>query len=700
MVKDNRGNLPLHMALRNANVTPAVIQSLLSAAPFAGRVCGTDGKMPIHVAMNRRADGSIIKNLLALDMPIEIGGKERVNDRKSLIVHRKHGHSWWHAAIRGQDRYLAEIKEVLLPASYAQIVALANTSGPESGSTTEEAAPEGLTSLFQELLRFNQRYEICTDVPALVADDFVSFHAVDNRKDRNGNVNVEGTATETASWSDDGYVALTVPNRRDEEVEVSFMAWNGTGTDVKLNFYAFQDDFEAEKEVRNKFNISPKYCEQIVGIHKSKTDKNAALYSNAQFCIAFEYPDTSLANIYDWLPSEKRQRLRSCRDILRNIATSVKYLHDKGVVHGNLDPTTVARYKQRWKLTRIGGVTLFGCAMGGHIRRSAPPEAAYDENKPAKVKRADQIDDNLPVRDGMISVGDFRSTDLSSISNPTYKSIEQPPQKERRRDVSPRKHLIALMQRANAAAPKAKFWQCREGIKPISEKSEKRKKSRSEELKIKIRDIKKRIGILLHSSKKDTGADQQARDELLAQQEEEIARLRDALSVLEVKHVQELEQEKTRSKLLASNRNAELAKEFIAAAKEIGQTPSAVQFAPEMCIASPAWDTWSFGVMMAQLLTGGKHKEALPSHSETDESFLQKLISFDQTNLENICRSVKKDAGERAADLVEQLLDPSPYRRMKSMNHVLSHRYFDDDTNPLSRGRSKERPRKQYNSQH
>ena len=175
--------LPLHLALMMKKVNPLVVLSLIKAAPFTAGVPTPSGDMPIHLATKAALKPEIIKTLLAADMPIELGTKAG-NLSMGTIVHREHGHSWWHVAVDKRSKYVDVVTSLLADfATYIQIVALARSVGPDKKTVTIDAASAPLVDAFTNLLRFYYRYEISTLKMPLCTDENQSFPAFDHGED-------------------------------------------------------------------------------------------------------------------------------------------------------------------------------------------------------------------------------------------------------------------------------------------------------------------------------------------------------------------------------------------------------------------------------------------------------------------------------------------------------------------------------------
>ena len=108
---------------------------------------------------------------------------------------------------------------------------------------------------------------------------------------------------------------------------------------------------------------------------------------------------------------------------------------------------------------------------------------------------------------------------------------------------------------------------------------------------------------------------------------------------------------------------------------DLGQDHRKTKFVPESCLASPAWDAWALGIIMAQLLLPNG-SFVLPCAEATDKFVMVCLSYFDVSDVQDIVGEVRCIAGNFAADLIGRLLDPNPDTRLHSMSKILRHRYF------------------------
>jgi len=162
---------------------------------------------------------------------------------------------------------------------------------------------------------------------------------------------------------------------------------------------------------------------------------------------------------------------------------------------------------------------------------------------------------------------------------------------------------------------------------------------------------------------------------IIAMQEDEIARLRQALEEKEHIYRRQLIEERASFKRQEVERQRELQKtkaKMLTEAKE-----SLYRFAPEKVMSSPSWDVWSFGLLMAELILG--RTPLLPCFADSDDDFVEKLTLFEDMQVATIREEVRESAGDLAADLVARLLHPKPQERIESMAKVLQHKYFHEE---------------------
>lgn len=158
LTKNRSGDLPLHSALHLLVVDPRIVYILLDAAPFAGTVKDSRGKMPVQSATAIDLPTNLVIDLLKMDMPIAFGKKT------GSVNERQHGHSWWHVAILSNDdgKFSTGISGLLEGATLAELIGLARSAGRDGKTLTIEAASDELKAVFQEKLHFLGRYDVST----------------------------------------------------------------------------------------------------------------------------------------------------------------------------------------------------------------------------------------------------------------------------------------------------------------------------------------------------------------------------------------------------------------------------------------------------------------------------------------------------------------------------------------------------------
>ena len=102
-----------------------------------------------------------------------------------------------------------------------------------------------------------------------------------------------------------------------------------------------------------------------------------------------------------------------------------------------------------------------------------------------------------------------------------------------------------------------------------------------------------------------------------------------------------------------------------------------MEFVPGDCVAMPAWDIFSFGLIMGQLVLG-QSMVLLPNFEQASDAHMKNLYNFNDGTLKKIHAAAVKHTGKKAADLLFKCLQPNPQDRPKSMKEILEDKYFDD----------------------
>jgi len=609
---DNMGNLPIHSALKK-DIDPQLVMLIVNAAPFSGGVASCTSVMPICLATKHRFPEEVITALLEVDMPIELSMK---ND----VVKRQHGHSWWHVVIECHDRYIKTTENVIAQATSSQVVALARSLGPDNSTRIADVASPAVKALFSKHLRFFSRYEILTTDSYDNEDGVETYRAFDYGA---GVLSFDETFQDEAGFT--AIRAKTSCASDDEEVHADVALRDDTNLrntkrEVTLRIFAFREQFLSEANVRSTYRLSSKFVEEILNTHHSKEFQHALKKGNL-FCIAYEKPDHTLAQVFSKTPAGARSEkwIKKSSVVLKQIGAAIRHVHQHGLIHGNIDPDTVAKYGERWKLTDLGSVVPVGRAMNGVIRQSIPPESVVG----TKLEGDDDV--NKEEKSSIQPV--------SILKGPTY---------------------------GNSLCPSNKVTFDAE-VKIQRKNSEKSKEKSSEK-------EKKRSGVgSFFFPRKEKQIVEEESDEtsepvvesLILEKDIEIERLR---KMVEEGH-----------------------KRVVQSITQSSGVTSRVQctFAPERCIASPTWDAWAFGLLMVQLIIG--KSSLLPNFDASEGALLANLFLFDMDELRQLCNQVKRAAGQKAADIVSKLLRPQPEERPSTVSKVLQHPYFEPKKNAAAK---------------
>ena len=148
--------------------------------------------------------------------------------------------------------------------------------------------------------------------------------------------------------------------------------------------------FFAEIKVREKYDFPRQYFEEIYNYHRDESYTYLALSKAEKLCcITFERPDHTLADVFVSVSSggQRSQKwVEKCWIVLKQLASSLNYLHNQNLIHGHLDPPNIAKYGNIWKIGKLGTVTKKGSAMRGKFRSSVPPESIIESTPPSSSK--------------------------------------------------------------------------------------------------------------------------------------------------------------------------------------------------------------------------------------------------------------------------------------------------------------------------
>jgi len=202
------------------------------------------------------------------------------------------------------------------------------------------------------------KYTLLLDKEIVEDGDIITIHAIDKWMW----LSVDQTQKENVSDGANGdavEVALIKPGRNNE---------------VVLRFYKYEEAFFAEIKLRDKFDLQNNFIEILLN-HKPQ-----GLGHESLSCISFENADHDLELVFNKTAHGSRSHkwFRKSKIVLRQIVIALKYLHDKGFVHGHIEPKNIAKYGMHWKLKHMCLITRIGSRMRGPLRSCIPPESVRE----------------------------------------------------------------------------------------------------------------------------------------------------------------------------------------------------------------------------------------------------------------------------------------------------------------------------------
>jgi len=339
---------------------------------------------------------------------------------------------------------------------------------------------------------------------------------------------------------------------------------------VLLRCYHYEEAFLAEIRVRETRNLSSTFIEEIYNYHRDGNYTHLTLSKAENLCcITFERPDHTLEEVFQSIsPSNRSQKwVEKCWVVLRQIAEALKHIHDRNLIHGHLNPANISKYGNLWKLSHIGTVVPVGSPLRGLIRPCSPPESV--------------ISSPLALRDrvNLTRNQSFTSPDCNGIM------INQSKQNHHNR---------------------VKFSSSVRGErKTLSSKAYTKKRNKTISLDSQP-STSELISIPNNEEKSNTFFNCRTWGECRGEFKEE-----------------EKDPNTFSCSALDNNIDVKIDHEGVIVCPRL--------FAPEKCIASPAWDMWGFGLVMVQLLLG--RCTSLPNFEKADDAILRNLYYYDESTL-------------------------------------------------------------------
>jgi len=425
--QDGAGMYPLHMALILHEANPKVIDIISKAAPSTITIPLKDGLMPARLAIERLMPGYIVKDLVLADMPVRLGNIN--NYSMSEVIFQRHNHSWWFLGIR-HDKYKDVIDEIFTTrAKVPEIIALAQVTDPNGTSTLFDEAHSSVQDIIKKHLRFCERYELVTLKKAKIIKGVLMLRAIDHGKDINWE-EIESKHGNNPKPCNNGYTTVDYDIADTNCFEV--ILYDRPERDVILHCCPedsdVYDELMEEIQIRTDIEFSQTECQRLFNSHVVDGERIGC--PGDIICLAFERPLMTLNDIFESSRFRRRKSkewaCKSC-NLLKRVVNILKYLHEKGFVHGNLGPMTIAKFngENNWKLTDIGKMTPLGSQMRGDLRTGVPPESVSrgvaQNTDNSGIKKLVSFDDS--------AVDDLKTTKHDKNSVPNSLSLAFTPQK-------------------------------------------------------------------------------------------------------------------------------------------------------------------------------------------------------------------------------------------------------------------------------
>jgi len=141
-----------------------------------------------------------------------------------------------------------------------------------------------------------------------------------------------------------------------------------------------QSHFCKEKDAREVHELDSKYVLNFLEKHEDRkfraaTQKHESL-RDYPFAICMPRADRDLDDAirHDHIAGNP-EMLNTVKDIMRQLARAVDYIHSRGLIHGDLKPLNVVRIGEVWKIIDLDAATKIGDEAGSKISSAyAPPE--------------------------------------------------------------------------------------------------------------------------------------------------------------------------------------------------------------------------------------------------------------------------------------------------------------------------------------
>eukprot|EP00980_Cylindrotheca_fusiformis_P008855 scaffold1888_cov120-Cylindrotheca_fusiformis.AAC.25 len=290
-----------------------------------------------------------------------------INDKEGKQVRPEYGGSWWFLTCECDDHYVEIVQELVSMCSFQQVRLLCLMEGgsvQNKGTVISRATPK-CREVLSQAIRFMGRFEFVGNAP-LYSDPDVGLKAFDGLDFGNG-------------------IASTDEGRR-----------------VVLNCYSMREPFLQQIANLHSHNLDVDKVEEVVTFSVNDGGaKNTDLPQ--QFWMSIERPEVTLRDVADsmvrkggyWNEPELRSKYAAkvC-SVLRIVAKSLRHLHLSGVIHGDMNLSSVGKFDRTWKLLgRLGLQDLDHAFDMSRFQQSFPPEALHSVDQNSAT-----CDSDAPVR--------------------------------------------------------------------------------------------------------------------------------------------------------------------------------------------------------------------------------------------------------------------------------------------------------------
>ena len=284
----------------------------------------------------------VILALVLVDLPIHLDNDSDTSTREGF------GSSWGYLTCECDDHYVGIVEEVVSLCSFAQVRTLCFLKVSATDVLLSRATPK-CKNLLSRALRFMGRFEFVESSPTYSDEEVEVYNAMDYGTSLDPIVN---------------------------------------GRKVLLQSFHSKSAFLRETALIKDFVVDANSFEEIMtfNISTKEFDKSPLSRSNQQgLLVAIERPDLTLSGVVRGMlgnkdcqhdPEIRRRYGVKVLSVLRVIAKSLRRLHAKDLVHGNVCLENCGKFEDQWKLSDILGAQRVGALFPiSRLSSSAPPEA-------------------------------------------------------------------------------------------------------------------------------------------------------------------------------------------------------------------------------------------------------------------------------------------------------------------------------------